>query len=159
MPDATVALRHLNALLRGELAAVATYRMAFDRVRHFPDKGDLVECERSHRERADLLRARILQLGGEPATGAGAWGVLATIVEAGAAVLGDGLALAALGEGEERGLHDYRNNLSGLDEDSRTLVASRLLPEQERTAALLRVARASLEHPSAPLPPSPPSAP
>jgi hypothetical protein len=141
---ASAALKHLNTLLRGELAAVATYRLAFDRVRHFPEKGDLVACERSHRERADLLRSRILQLGGAPAESPGAWGMFARLVEAGAAALGDRAALAALEEGEDLGLRSLRGNHTELDDDSRVLVQARILPEQERTSALVRAAKASL---------------
>lgn len=134
----------LNSLLRGELAAVLAYQRAFERVRHFPEKHDLVECEQSHRERAELLRGRILQLGGEPVESAGAWGTFATLVESAAAAVADKLAIRVLQEGEERGLRGYTRPMADLDPASRALVRSRLLPEQLRTERLVREAKTAL---------------
>ena len=127
----------LNGLLRGEIAAVEAYRRAFDSIAHFPSKGTLAECQRSHQERVQLLRTNILRLGGTPAESSGVWGAFAALIETGATVLGDRAALAALEEGEDRGLRDYRTAAAKLDGEARALVESQLLPEQETTRRTL----------------------
>jgi uncharacterized protein (TIGR02284 family) len=137
-------IRQLNSLLRGEISAVETYQQAFEKVSHFPDKHDLVECQRSHQERAALLRNRILLLGGDPVDGSGAWGTLAKVIEGGAAVLGDKMALAALEEGEDHGLRDYREALEALSGDAKALVQEQLLPEQQRTHQIMRDLRGKI---------------
>jgi hypothetical protein len=48
-------------------------------------------------------------------------------------VLGEAAAIAALEEGEDRGLKLYRGDLSGLDPASRQLVQSDLLAAEEQT--------------------------
>lgn len=131
MRDRTI--DELNHLLRGEISAVETYSHAFDHIAHFSHKNELVECQHSHQERVQRLRQRILQLGGSPAESSGAWGAIASIVERGAAALGDKLAIRALEEGEGRGLKEYKSALEKLDGDVRALVESELLPEQIKT--------------------------
>ncbi|HSK00895.1 MAG TPA: BON domain-containing protein [Kofleriaceae bacterium] len=124
----------LNSFLRGEISAVETYRMALEKLdRGSPARGELEACMRSHQERVALLREQITRLGGTPATSSGPWGVLAKIIEGGARVLGDKVAIAALEEGEDHGLKDYRDDVDKLDPELRTLVRSRLLPQQENT--------------------------
>jgi hypothetical protein len=88
---------------------------------------------RSHEDRVTFLREQIRQLGGTPASSSGPWGVLAKVVEGGARVLGDKAAIAALEEGEDHGLKDYRHDIDKLDPECRDLVRSRLLPAQEDT--------------------------
>ena len=125
---------HLNSFLRGEISAVETYRMALDKLDEgSPARADLVANLASHEDRVQMLRAAILQLGGEPATSSGPWGVFAKTVEGGARLLGDKAAIAALEEGEDHGLKDYRNDLDDLEVTERALVTNRLLPLQELT--------------------------
>jgi hypothetical protein len=108
--------------------------MALEKLdRGSPARGELEACMRSHQERVALLREQITRLGGEPATSSGPWGVLAKIIEGGARVLGDKVAIAALEEGEDHGLKDYRDDVDKLDPELRSLVRSRLLPQQENT--------------------------
>lgn len=126
----------LNSLLRGEISAVETYRMALDKLdRGSHARGELETCIRSHEERVNVLRDKVRQLGGTPATSSGPWGVFARLVEGGARALGDKAAIAALEEGEDHGLKDYRSALDKLDPEGRQLVLSRLLPAQEDTHA------------------------
>jgi len=80
-----------------------------------------------------MLRSAILQLGGEPATSSGPWGVFAKAVEGGARLFGDKTAIAALEEGEDHGLKDYKADIDDLGMEQRGLVTSRLLPLQELT--------------------------
>jgi hypothetical protein len=59
---------HLNSFLRGEMAAVETYRMAIEKL-DGASSGytDVVNCLRSHEKRVSLLRNAIIQAGGAPA--------------------------------------------------------------------------------------------
>jgi len=128
------AIDRLNSFLRGELAAVETYRIALDKLdKGSQARGELESCKRSHEERVNVLRNEIARLGGRPATSSGPWGVFAKTIEGGARVLGDKAAIAALEEGEDHGLRDYRDDIDKLDPEFRPLVRSRLLPAQEDT--------------------------
>jgi hypothetical protein len=124
----------LNQFLRGEISAVETYRMALDTL----DEGstaraELEVCLQSHQSRVRLLQDAIIAAGGTPADSSGPWGVFAKAVEGGARILGDKVAVSALEEGEDHGLKDYKTDMVNLDATARTLVASRLVPEQQAT--------------------------
>ncbi len=124
----------LNSFLRGEISAVQTYKIALDELdQASPAAAEVEACMRSHQVRVDLLREQIRMLGGEPATGSGPWGVFAKAVELGAAILGDRAAIAALEEGEDHGLKDYRKDMDELDSETRDLVSRELLPLQEQS--------------------------
>lgn len=64
-------ISHLNSFLRGELAAAETYRLALDKLEQSQHRPTLVQCSRSHEERARLLTEAILGRGGEPARARG----------------------------------------------------------------------------------------
>jgi len=137
----------LNSLLRGEISAVETYRQALAKVSVPTAKNELAECERSHEQRVLKLKDRVLALGGKPAEGSGAWGTFTKLIEGGAAALGDKAAIAALEEGEDRGLADYRNAMQDgetLDTESRSLVEQELLPAQMRTHRAMSSLKAAL---------------
>lgn len=123
----------LNSFLRGEMSAVETYRMALDKLDQVsPARQQLLDNLASHEHRVALLRDAIITAGGQPATSSGPWGVFAKTIEGGAKVFGDKATIAALEEGEDHGLNDYKRDLDDLDAPSRSLV-SRLLPEQQQT--------------------------
>jgi hypothetical protein len=123
----------LNSFLRGEMSAVETYRQALDKIDTDPVRSTLEQCLTSHQKRVALLSGRISALGGDVATGSGAWGTFAKLVEGGAKVFGEKAAVAALEEGEDHGRNDYQRDLDKLDTESRQLVERQVLPEQERT--------------------------
>jgi hypothetical protein len=124
----------LNHYLRGEISAVETYRMALDKLdKASTARGELDTCLQSHQSRVMLLREAIVAAGGTPIDGSGPWGVFAKVVEGGARILGDKTAVSALEEGEDHGLKDYKADMAGLDSTARSLVVSRLVPEQQRT--------------------------
>jgi uncharacterized protein (TIGR02284 family) len=127
----------LNSFLRGEISAVETYRQAMDKVKDVRAMTTLEECQNSHARRVASLRDFITKLGGTPATDSGAWGGFAKLVEGGAAAFGDQAAIAALEEGEDHGLRDYRDDLDELDAEARRLVEQELLPAQQRTHGAL----------------------
>ncbi|MGE0399316.1 MAG: DUF2383 domain-containing protein [Kofleriaceae bacterium] len=127
-------VEQLNSFLRGETSAVETYQQAIDKLEAFSTSRDqLLVNLKSHQDRVMMLRDAIIQLGGTPAEGSGPWGAFAKVVEGGAKAFGEKAAVAALEEGEDHGLADYKRGLDDLDPESRTLVMSKLLPEQELT--------------------------
>ena len=138
-------LHHLNSLLRGEIAAVETYRQAIPSVSVAVAKSELVACEKSHQQRVDQLKNRIATLGGKPAAGSGAWGSFAKLIEGGAKLIGVRAAIAALEEWEDRGMADYQRDLSDLDFDSRKLVEDELRPAQERTHRAMSALKAAMD--------------
>jgi hypothetical protein len=140
-PDArTVAT--LNHLLKGEIAATETYTQAITKIddRSQVPLQDNLEC---HTRRAQALRERIRASGAVPVDGSGMWGTFARLIERSAALLGRDAAIAALEEGEDHGLRDYREALAQLDSSTRAWVEQELLPAQVRTHAVLRDARRS----------------
>lgn len=127
-------VEQLNSYLRGEMAAVETYQMALDKLPEISTvRDELLACLKSHRDRVMSLQDAIVALGGEPATSSGPWGAFAKLVEGGAKLLGAKTALAALEEGEDHGLKDYREDLDDLDPETRSLVVDELLPAQQVT--------------------------
>ena len=130
------ALETLNSLMRGELAAVDTYRHAIDQLGDAaPD--DLTTALRSHDQRATRLAEHITLVGGTPVSGSGLWGAFARVVEAGASLIGPRATFAALEEGEDRGLTDYRAAIDRVDATGLALIRTYLLPEQIRTHGLM----------------------
>lgn len=128
----------LNSFLRGEISAVETYRQAIDKLSNSSNASMLETWKRSHESRVALLRDRITSLGGTPADGSGPWGAFAKLVEGGASVLGEKVAISALEEGEDHGLHDYQADLSKVDDDTRAFLTEKILPEQQKTHNGLR---------------------
>lgn len=124
----------LNSFLRGEISAVESYRMALDKLdKDSTARTELLANMASHEERVSALRDAIRAAGGEPAAGSGAWGGFVKAVEGTARALGDKVAIAALEEGEDHGLRDYRSDIKDLDPQAQSLLANRLLPAQQVT--------------------------
>jgi hypothetical protein len=127
-------IEHLNSFLRGELSAVETYNQAIQKLANEPAVVTSLQQSRgSHMRRAEMLRAEIRRLGGDPADGSGLWGGFAKLVEGGARVFGKKAAVAALEEGEDHGRDDYKRDLDDLSPQVRMFVQSQLVPEQQRT--------------------------
>lgn len=127
-------VEQLNSFLRGEISAVETYQLALEKIDHISTARDeLLVNLKSHQDRVMMLQDAIRALGGEPATDSGPWGTFAKVVEKGAKVLGEKATIAALEEGEDHGLKDYKADLNDLDFQARELVQQKLLPEQQHT--------------------------
>ncbi len=133
------AVGHLNALLRGELSAVETFQHVMAKF-GTDAPFELGDCLRSHQVRVEKLIVRITDLGGQPADSSGLWGSIARLVEGGASLFGRKSALAALEEGEDHGLAQYRELVDELDLDasSRHLLEAELQPEQRKTHDTIR---------------------
>lgn len=124
----------LNSFLRGEISAVETYQMALKKLDQISTARDeLLVNLKSHQDRVMWLQDAIVALGGKPAEGSGPWGAFAKAVEGAAKVMGDKIAVAALEEGEDHGLKDYKADIDNLDAQSRHLVMAKLLPQQQLT--------------------------
>jgi Domain of unknown function (DUF2383) len=124
----------LNSFLRGEISAVETYHLALGKLDDdSPSRAELETVLASHEDRVSMLRDAIVMSGGTPAESSGPWGVFAKAVEGSARIFGDKAAIAALEQGEDHGLDDYKDDLDKLDTESRILVTDRLLPLQKQT--------------------------
>jgi bacterioferritin (cytochrome b1) len=127
-------IRQLNSLLRGEISAAETYRMAIEKIgpEHTSEATQLRASAQEHGESAQLLRDQVRRLGGEADNSSGTWGIYAEAIQGAANLFGDDSALKALKEGEEHGLKGYREAIDDLDEISRELVIEQLIPAQGR---------------------------
>jgi hypothetical protein len=141
-------MEKLQECFRSELSATETYQLALGRVTHVGLHRTLQEMLTSHARRQDLIADSILGLGGEPPTSSGVWGVFAKVFQAGADLLGDRPAIAALEEGEDRCLKLYTEGPDGCDRETRQLIDKHLLPAQQRTHDLCKTLRDYVTAPS-----------
>lgn len=132
-------VRQLNSLLRGEISAAETYRMAIDKATATTNSNAAVlrEIQEEHGRAAQAIRDRIRELGGEASDSSGAWGAWAKTVQGAMNLFGDTSSLKALKEGEEHGLKDYRDALKDIDATSAQLIQNQYIPAQERHINLL----------------------
>ena len=140
----TTTINQLNSFLRGELSAAETYRLALERLEQSQHRPTLIQCSRSHEERARLLTEAILGRGGEPANSSGAWGSLVRMIERSAVAISESAAVAVLEEGEDHGRDDYLRDLDNLEPSARQLIEFAILPEQRRTHDTIRAVKRSL---------------
>ena len=129
-------IANLNALLRGELSAVETYNQAIKHLAKDPIN-DLTVNRDCHSKRVDVLKDNIVQQGGTPDSTSGMWGNFAKLVESGASLISTKTVIAALEEGEDHGLAQYRNP-GDLDPSSILLIQTVLLPQQQKTHERMR---------------------
>jgi len=134
----------LNGYLRNELSAVETYALASNNVDSLGLPGLLDECRRSHQERVDVLRTRIVELGGEPSTAQGTWGLIPKPLQNELAHIREKVGIAALEEFEYHDLQRYREELAKLDDAARLLMQTHMLPAQERTYRTIKAIRNTL---------------
>jgi bacterioferritin (cytochrome b1) len=133
----------LNSYLRNELSAVDIYDLALENVEHLGLSMLLEDSKRSHLGRVDLLRQRILQLGGHPLESPGAWGLLAEAMEDGGK-LDRKVNISTLEEFEYHDLRRYRDELVKLDDQTQRLVRDHVLPAQEQTYRTIKKIRTTL---------------
>jgi len=121
----------LNALLRGELAAVNAYQRALrsPEGRAAADAGEILRFASEHQRTVAALQVAVREMGGVPASEAGTWGAFA--------LLRDTASVRELLDGEEAGLRMYLAANGILDGDARDLVTLELIPRQRRHIAEL----------------------
>lgn len=140
--------RELDSLLRGEIAAAETYRIAIDRIDNAASAATLRTIQDDHGDAIRYLYEQVSERGVEPSTHSGPWGSFARAVEGAAAMIGDKTALAALREGELRGLQSYEDALKSgvLPAEVQTHVQEILVPRQhdhvDRLQQLIEVEQA-----------------
>ena len=140
MGDSGEAVTQLNSLLRGEISAAETYRMAIEKVAdgdNAANAGLLREIQEEHGRAAQGIRDRIRELGGEASDSSGAWGAWAKTVQGTMNLFGDAAALKSLKEGEEHGLKDYQEAVDDVDPSTAQLIQNQLIPAQQRHINLL----------------------
>ncbi len=129
------AIADLNALLRGELAAVHAYQHALRSAEagDSPDAAEILRFASEHQRSVAALQGAVRELGGAPASEAATSGAFARLRDT--ATLRDLLA------GEESGLRIYESATRALDGPSRDLVTLELIPRQrmhvEQLSAIL----------------------
>jgi hypothetical protein len=133
----------LDSLLRGEMSAIETYRMAIAKLEgsNEPGVADLQRIQRDHRDAADALWHRLERKGERPSEGSGAWGAFAKAVEGTAKLFGNAAAIKALKEGEEHGLEEYREALDedGVSAENETLLREFMTRQQQHLQILDRM--------------------
>jgi hypothetical protein len=127
----------LNALLRGEVAAVETYDQVIAKFAGHPQAVELQRMRDEHEATAAVLRERVRHFGGDPSEGSGIWGKLTAAVTGAAKIFGPASALGALKQGEEYGIGQYENALSDpeIDADDKGLIRGRILPRSNAHVA------------------------
>ena len=126
----------LNSLLRGEISAVETYNQAIKQLAKEP-LNDLIDNRNCHSKRVDVIHNHIIEHGGTPDATSGIWGSFAKLVEKSAAMISVKSVIAALEEGEDHGIKQYRNP-GDLDSSSIHLIQTVLLPRQLETHERMR---------------------
>jgi len=119
----------LIALLRSELAAAEAYSQAVGRFAGHSCQDRLRRIWREHETAAAVLRNHICNLGGDPDEASGPPDTFAASVAGAASPAG---LLAALRQGEERGLADYEAVLRAeeMPAECRFAVRGELLPRR-----------------------------
>jgi hypothetical protein len=121
----------LNALLRGELAAVNAYQGAFRSAegRAAVDGAEILRFASEHQRTVAALQVAVRGMGGVPASEVGTWGAFALLRET--------ASVRELLDGEETGLRMYEATKGILEGDARDLVALELIPRQRHHIAEL----------------------
>ena len=121
----------LNALLRGELAAVNAYQSALRSAegRAAVDAAEIFRFAAEHQRTVAALQCAVREMGGVPASEAGAWGAFALLRET--------ASVRELLGGEEAGLKMYEVANGNLAGDAHDLVTLELIPRQRKHVAEL----------------------
>jgi len=123
----------LNGLLKGELAAVESYKQALTKIADQAKAEALKDNLASHQERAGKLRQAIEELGGTAELNTGSWGSITKWMTTNAGKMGDTAILTALEEGEDLGEDDYEWRLIKIHGKYHKLVRDDLFPQQKKT--------------------------
>lgn len=121
----------LNALLRGELAAVNAYQEALRSAegRYSVDAPGILRFAAEHQRTVTALQGAVRELGGVPASEAGTWGAFT--------LLRDTATIRELLDGEEAGLRRFQEANGLLAGDAHDLVDLELIPRQRKHVAEL----------------------
>ncbi len=131
-----------NGLLRGELSAVETYGKAIEKFEGSFARAELLRIQTEHRKSVNRLTGNVRDMGGEPETDSGAWGLFANTVQGAANLFGTESAIESLRTGEELGRGGYEEALE--DENvmdfCKSMIREELLPRtKDHICALTRL--------------------
>lgn len=129
----------LGSLVRGEMAAVETYKQALEKVGDEEGGDDLRRIESEHEEAVRVLSRSLAGIAVEPPKDSGIWGDWSKAVEGTAKLFGNKAAIKALKEGEEHGVHEYEDALQDdtLDLEVKQIIRSELLPKTKSHVPVL----------------------
>lgn len=132
-------IEYVNAILRGELAAIETYDQTLEKFKGQLTSTDLIRIRDEHKAHVAALSAHVAKFGGTPSTSSGPWGSFTTALTGVAKLIGPETALAALKQGEQHGLEQYEKALQHKDlpEETVTAIRTKLLPESREHVATL----------------------
>jgi len=124
------AIDAINALLRGEMAAVETYTQALGKFDDLNVIADLQKIRDEHSKAVRELRDLVIGFGGHPAESAGPWGAFTAAVTTTAKAVGPATVLMALVQGEEHGVSEYESALENehIPPDCQRAIRTDLLP-------------------------------
>src|SRR4051812_31158438 len=101
-------MANLSTLVKGELAAVETYKQALDKIEGSEPAGsELRRIEADHEQALSVLRDHMTGINASAPVDSGLWGEWAKAVEGAATAFGEKAAIKALKEGEEHGISSY----------------------------------------------------
>lgn len=137
----TASTNTLNSLLRGETAAIETYKQALSSFDDATVRGELRRIQGEHEASVSRLRDLVRDRDAEPSETSGTWGYWASLFTGTAQLFGDSTTLAALRTGEEHGASDYESALQDDDvsEEVKTVIRQTLLPRCQSHVAALNV--------------------
>ncbi|MDO8757275.1 MAG: DUF2383 domain-containing protein [Elusimicrobiota bacterium] len=132
-------VQNLSTLVRGELAAVETYKQALDKISTKESAGELKRIESDHEQALKVLREHMAQRSAAAPVDSGLWGEWAKAVAGAASAFGDKAAIKALKEGEEHGVYSYERALGdeSMDAEIRRIISSQLLPKTKAHITVL----------------------
>jgi len=120
-----------NLLLEGERSAVQTYEKAIAKNEPNLKTSELERIKSDHVSAVEKLRQNVLNMGGTPSEGSGAWGSMANAVQSVGNLFGDKGALHTLKAGESSGKGFYEKALEDdqVMPDCKEMIRSELLPQ------------------------------
>lgn len=132
-------LSAVKKLHRGELAAVASYDQALEKI-SADKKVELARIRDEHKDAVGRLAERVVALKGTPDASGGAWQSWSEFWTKAGAAFGDDAAIRALEAGEKLGQADYDAALrdDALDATTVALVRDTLRPRQDEHLRALR---------------------
>lgn len=135
-----------NSLLRGELAAIETYRQALEKFKDPAEASVLEEIRDIHLLHSHKLKEHVLSMNGTPSHESGAWGDFARAVEGTAKMLGESAALQALIAGERHGIEEYEDALNNPDVmlTIQQTIRAEFLPDLQRNSGRLEALKQTL---------------
>ena len=138
----------LNALLRGEMAAVETYTQALATSADQEMIADLQKIRDEHSRAVRLLRDHVVRFGGVPTDSPGPWSAFTAATPGGAKVICPTTVLAALRQGEEHGISEYESALGNEDinPECQQLMWGDLLPAARRHVEELNSLLGGMHH-------------